>query len=94
VEKYILREAFRDLLPEAIYKRRKLRFAAGTGTDDRMDAVAAEAPEGGELTDANRRTPEGYTLSSPKELWYYNIFKKNFPAPCFEQLVGRWDPGK
>ena len=32
VEKWILREAFKDLLPEQIYRRDKLRFSAGTGT--------------------------------------------------------------
>jgi len=94
VEKYILREAFKDLLPEKIYKRRKLRFAAGSSTDDRMDEVARQETQVTELTDETRKTPEGYVLSSPKELWYYQLFKEQFPAPCFERLVGRWDPGK
>ena len=92
IEKYILREAFRDLIPEPIYKRSKLRFAAGTGTDDLMDEVASR--EVGDFNEQTRRTPEGYTLHSPKELWYYRIFKAAFPAACFERLVGRWDPNK
>ena len=37
---------------------------------------------------------EGYVLRSPKELWYYRLFKERFPDPCFERLVGRWDPAK
>ena len=90
IEKYILREAFRDLLPEAIYRREKLRFSAGTGTDSLMDDVAGES----DLASADRRTAHGYTLNSPKELRYYRIFKERFPSPCFERLVGRWDPGK
>ncbi len=93
IEKYILREAFKDLLPEVIYRREKLRFSAGTGTDNLMDEVAGSAGAS-ELDEASRRTSEGYTLSSPKELWYYRLFKERFPAPCFERLVGRWDPGK
>jgi asparagine synthase (glutamine-hydrolysing) len=93
VEKYILREAFKDLLPEAICRREKLRFSAGTGTDSLMDEVAGHAGAS-ELDEASRRTAEGYTLNSPKELWYYRLFKERFPAPCFERLVGRWDPGK
>jgi len=93
VEKYILREAFKDLLPEAIHRREKLRLSAGTGTDSLMDEVAGGAGAS-ELDEASRRTAEGYTLNSPKELWYYRLFKERFPAPCFERLVGRWDPGK
>jgi asparagine synthase (glutamine-hydrolysing) len=94
IEKYILREAFKDLLPDAIYRRVKLRFAAGTGTDDLMDQIARTAVGEGEFTDQTARTPGGYQLNSPKELWYYNLFKKEFPGPQFETLVGRWDPGK
>ena len=94
IEKYILREAFRDLLPERIYRRRKLRFAAGTGTDDMMDRIVEGEVKGDEFNDLTRRTSEGYTLNSPKELWYYRLFKQQFPSPCFERLVGRWDPGK
>ncbi len=93
VEKYILREAFRDLLPEPICRREKLRFSAGTGTDRLMDEVAGSAGASA-VDEASRRTGEGYTLNSPKELWYYKLFKERFPAPCFERLVGRWDPGK
>ena len=94
IEKYILREAFRDLLPEAIYKRSKLRFSAGTGTDGLMDRLAAGAPAARDFSEATRRTPGGYTLSSPKELWYYRLFVEQFPGAQFEKLVGRWDPGK
>ncbi|MFO8012928.1 MAG: asparagine synthase-related protein [Phycisphaerae bacterium] len=94
VEKYILREAFRDLLPEQIYKRRKLRFSAGTGTDGFMDRVAEGQDQAADYSEATQHTPEGYTLNSPKELWYYRLFKEHFPEPAFERLVGRWDPDK
>jgi asparagine synthase (glutamine-hydrolysing) len=94
VEKYILREAFRDLLPEKIYKRRKLRFSAGTGTDGFMDRVAEGQEHAADFSEETQQTPEGYTLNSPKELWYYRLFKEHFPAPAFERLVGRWDPDK
>ena len=94
IEKYILREAFKDLLPDQIYRREKLRFAAGTGTDDLMDDVAAGHSDTGEFSQESRTTTEGYILNSPKEMWYYQLFKEKFPAPCFERLVGRWDPDK
>lgn len=94
VEKYILREAFRDLLPEKIYTREKLRFSAGTGTDGLMDQIARGHVGAEDFTEEKRRTREGYLLSSPKEMWYYRLFKEHFPSPSAERLVGRWDPGK
>jgi len=94
VEKHILREAFKDLLPETIYRREKLRFSAGTGTDGLMDDIARDMESGDDQSDRAGTTAEGYTLNSPKERWYYDLFKTRFPAPCFEKLVGRWDPGK
>ncbi len=95
VEKFILREAFKDLLPEAIYKRRKLRFSAGTGTDNEMDGVADKYYDDiAAFDEDDRETEGGYTLNSPKEKWYYSIFKDKFPDLCFEKLVGRWDPNK
>jgi asparagine synthase (glutamine-hydrolysing) len=94
IEKWLLREAFKEMLPDAIYRRSKLRFAGGTGTDDVMDEIARGHVADGEFNQETRSTPGGYTLSSPKELWYYRLFKEQFPAPCFEQLVGRWDPNK
>jgi asparagine synthase (glutamine-hydrolysing) len=94
VEKWLLREAFKNMLPEEIYKREKLRFSRGTGVDSLMDEVAEE-----ELNDGKSRSEfccssVGYQFNSPKEFWYHNLFKKSFPSPAFEKLVGRWDPGK
>lgn len=94
IEKWLLREAFKDMLPPEIYARPKQRFAGGTGTDDLMDRVAGNEFEKGRFDEATRRTPCGYSLNSPKELWYYSIFRESFPSPVFERLVGRWDPGK
>jgi asparagine synthase (glutamine-hydrolysing) len=94
LEKHILREAFRDLLPEQIYARPKLRFSAGTGTDGLLDKIAREAgkEEGFNIESASTRA--GFPLQSPKEAWYYEIFKSDFPDAFFETMVGRWDPDK
>lgn len=94
IEKWLLREAFKELLPEEIYSRSKLRFAGGAGTDGVMDGIAAAHVDASDLNEQTRETAEGYTLNSPKELWYYRLFKGRFPDPCFERLVGRWDPDK
>ena len=93
IEKWILREAFRDMLPPEIVDRPKLRFAAGAGVDDIMDRIAAKHVSQEEF-EANKTTRAGYQLNSPKELWYYKIFKELFPRDSYEEQVARWDPYK
>jgi asparagine synthase (glutamine-hydrolysing) len=92
VEKWILREAFREWLPPEIANRPKLRFAGGTGVDDRMDELA-----GGKVTEeefrANPSSESGLPLNSSKELHYYRLFREHFPKG-FEKLTVRWDPFK
>ena len=94
IEKWVLREAFKDMLPEEIYSRQKLRFSGGTGTDDLMDAIVAEEVDASGFKQETCTTECGYRLNSLKELWYYKLFKEKFPSPDFEKLVGRWDPYK
>jgi len=92
IEKWILREAFRDMLPREIAKRPKLRFARGSGVDDLMDQIMA-AKVG--ISDLQRTpmTSQGLAFNSPKELHYYRLFRKHFPAG-YECLTCRWDPFK
>lgn len=94
IEKYILREAFRDMLPEEIYRREKLRFSRGTGTENIIDEVTDGLIDEADFNEKSRETEGGYYLNSPRELLFYRIFKYHFPLPSFENLVGRWDPYK
>jgi len=59
IEKYVLREAFRDMLPEKIANREKLRFAMGTGMDDVMDEIVAKKIDPEEI---KRRPKAAYGL--------------------------------
>jgi len=91
-EKYILREAFKDMLPERIYNREKLRFAMGTGIDDVMNGIVAK------LIDPRliAKTPKSYygmPFASFKEIYYYEEFLRQFP-PAYEKQTVRWDPFK
>ena len=94
IEKWLLREAFKDMLPNEIYTREKLRFSGGTGTDNLMDKAAEDKLADGEFNEKSRYTAGGYRLNTPKEFWYYKLYKENFPLLAFEELVGRWDPDK
>jgi asparagine synthase (glutamine-hydrolysing) len=92
IEKYVLREAFRDMLPEKIANREKLRFAMGAGMDDVMDELVSQkiAPD-----EIKKRPKAAYGLpfASFKELYYYDEFLKLFP-PSYEKQTVRWDPFK
>ena len=78
VEKFILREAFRDLLPEKIANREKLRFAMGTGMDDVMDDIISKIIDPKELQKRPKAT-YGLPFASFKELYYYDEFLQLFP---------------
>jgi asparagine synthase (glutamine-hydrolysing) len=92
VEKFILREAFRDLLPEKIANREKLRFAMGTGMDDVMDEIISEIIDPKEL-ERRPKAVYGLPFASFKELYYYDEFLQLFP-PAYEKQTIRWDPFK
>jgi asparagine synthase (glutamine-hydrolysing) len=92
VEKYILREAFRDMLPEKIANREKLRFAMGTGMDDVMDDLISNIIDPKEI-DHRPKAAYGLPFASFKELYYYDEFLQIFP-PSYEKQTVRWDPFK
>ena len=92
VEKYILREAFRDMLPEKIANREKLRFAMGVGTDDVMDDLVSDVVNPKEIED-RPKAAYGLPYASFKEIYYYDEFLRLFP-PSYEKQTVRWDPFK
>lgn len=91
-EKYILREAFRDMLPEQIANREKLRFSMGVGTENVMDRLVGQVVKPGEI-DERPKTPYGLPFASFKEIYYYDEFIQMFP-PSYEKQTIRWDPFK
>lgn len=92
VEKFVLREAFRDMLPEQIANREKLRFAMGTGMDDVMDDIIGKVIDPKEL-EKRPKAAYGLPFASFKELYYYDEFLQRFP-PAYENQTIRWDPFK
>lgn len=87
VEKYILRQAFRDCLPEEIAFRRKSKFSEGCGSSQALFAVAEE-----DISDAafsrNSELPDGSILRNKEELMYYRIFKELFPSDSACKAIG------
>jgi asparagine synthase (glutamine-hydrolysing) len=91
-EKYVLREAFRDMLPEQIANREKLRFSMGVGMDGIMDDIIANIIDPGEI-EKRPKAAYGMPFASFKELYYYDLFLQQFP-PSYEKQTVRWDPFK
>ncbi len=92
IEKYVLRQAFRDMLPEQIANREKLRFSMGVGMDDIMDDIIATIIDPEEIK-KRPKAAYGMPFASFKELYYYDLFLQQFP-PSYEEQTVRWDPFK
>jgi len=89
--KWILRQAFEGCLPDHIIYQTKRFFAQGSGVAYIMRQQAEKEISEKELEEFNKVDGNPY-LYSVEELYYYRIFKKTFPQPAFDKLVGRWDP--
>jgi asparagine synthase (glutamine-hydrolysing) len=89
-EKWILRKAFADLLPDNILNRVKQPFASGAGSAKLTELIGQRA--GSEADSVYRKTESNIALKSEAEVYYYRLFKEKFPDDSLEKLVTRWDP--
>ncbi len=81
VEKKIVREAFADMLPEAVVWRQKEQFSDGVGYSwiDTLKQITAEAVTDEQMAHAAERFP----INPPKnkeEYYYRSIFAEHFPS--------------
>lgn len=88
MEKWIVREAARDLLPERVLQRTKAKFWEGAGVQDLL-AQHAEST----ISDADfarqKILPNGWVLSGKEELMYYRIFREQLGAVTHLEWMGR-----
>lgn len=77
VEKWILRESMKGLLPDSILQRPKAKFWQGAGVEDFLARYAEQ-----QISDADfkneRNLPNGVSLNAKEELFYYRIFREQF----------------
>lgn len=88
MEKWILRKACEDLLPESVAWRQKEQFSDGVGYGwiDSLKKVTAEAVSDEQM----RRSDERFPVNPPqnKEEYYYrSIFEEHFPSQQAAQTV-------
>jgi len=88
VEKWILRRALDDLLPEAVVSRPKAKFWEGAGVGEMLSQYAEDQIDGRDFA-RERRLPNGMTLNSKEELLYYRIFREHFGELDDLSWVGR-----
>lgn len=77
IEKWILREATKDILPEGILNRRKEKFWQGAGIKEMISQYAETKISDSEFL-LNRKLKNGFIIRSKEEYLYYSIFKEHF----------------
>lgn len=88
LEKWLLREACRGLLPSKFLERKKMKFSEGAGSSDVMKNLVADKISTDEF-ERERGIAPGIILRSPEELYYYRIWKDVMPKHIPPSLVGR-----
>ena len=88
IEKWILREAFKDYLPEEITWRQKEQFSDGVGYSwiDTLKAMTAEKVTDQQFAAANHRFPIN-TPATKEEYYYRSLFDKFFPSDSAAECV-------
>jgi len=85
VEKWVLRKAFEGALPDEILWRQKEKFSRGAGSALVFEQIAEREISDGEF-ERERHLPNGLTLRSKEELYYYRIWRRFFPDSVIECL--------
>ena len=88
IEKYIVREAFADMLPAEVAWRQKEQFSDGVGYSwiDTLKAVTSAAVSDEQMAHAAERFP----INPPKnkeEYYYRSIFAEHFPSDSAAKSV-------
>ncbi len=105
MEKWIIRKAFEDMLPESVAWRQKEQFSDGVGYDwiDTLKEVVNKEVSDEQLANAKFRYPI-QTPQNKEEFYYRAIFEEHFPSDtaalsvpqeasvaCSTQIALDWD---
>ncbi|MEL4898123.1 asparagine synthase B [Crocosphaera sp. Alani8] len=90
VEKWILRKAFEDMLPEEIVWRKKEQFDEGSGTVDLLTETLKDVMNEQQAKQYQKEHSD-MKLRSAEECYYHQIFMKAFDNPhAILNNVARW----
>lgn len=81
IEKWVLRKAFEDMLPESVAWRQKEQFSDGVGYSwiDTLKVLVAKEISDEQLANAKYKFPV-QTPNSKEEYYYRSIFSEHFPS--------------
>lgn len=81
MEKWVLRKAFEDMLPESVAWRQKEQFSDGVGYSwiDSLKELVNESVSDEQLANAHFKFPV-QTPKSKEEFYYRSIFESHFPS--------------
>ncbi|MBN1451064.1 MAG: hypothetical protein JW963_08630 [Anaerolineales bacterium] len=88
VEKWILRKAVEDIVPESVLWRPKAKFWQGAGVQELLSEYAESTVSDADFQ-RERILPNGWKLNSKEELMYYRIFKEHFGELSQLDWMGR-----
>ncbi len=88
IEKWVLRKAFENYLPDSVTWRQKEQFSDGVGYNwiDRLRSLAANEISDEQLANAKYRFPINPPLSK-EEYYYRSIFAEHFPSDAAAACV-------
>ncbi len=88
MEKWVLRKAFEDMLPEEVAWRQKEQFSDGVGYNwiDTLKQIATDAVSDREMEHAAERFPIN-PPQNKEEYYYRTIFEEHFPSQTAAQCV-------
>ncbi len=88
VEKWILRQAVADIMPEQIFNRTKSKFWEGGGFKDLIQNYAETQISDSDFNN-EREIKGGMRINTKEELIYYRIFKRHFGKAKNFSWMGR-----
>ena len=88
IEKWIVRKAFEDLLPESVAWRQKEQFSDGVGYSwiDTLKKITSEAVTDEQMAHAKERFPINPPMNK-EEYYYRTIFEEHFPSESAAKSV-------
>jgi len=88
IEKYVLRKAFEDSLPDSVVWRQKEQFSDGVGYSwiDSLKEIANTKVSDKQMKRAAERFPINPPLSK-EEYWYRTMFEEHFPSASAANTV-------
>ena len=88
-EKWIVRETFKDIIPDSIYRRKKQKFPQGVGSQFLLRDYCNQEISDDEFNSRKEIFP-GVFVKNKEELYYWRVFNSIFqPTKDFVKKIPR-----